>query len=190
MEAISQYVTLFAPRALPPSENTTILIPAAGKGANASTDIGYFGSGIYFTNSARYAAMYADGHLLLSWVSMREPYPVVNDAPHPNKGSDMKKLAGQGHYQNYNAHYIPVASIKPHKPDCMEYYPCYQNQVPAWDEFVVFDKSQALPRFWIELGVDTPQHPLMNPFAAAVSVAQTLPAVQKKIEPVQPAVCS
>jgi hypothetical protein len=161
---------------------------AAGKGANTSTDIGYFGSGIYFSNSAQYAAMYADGHLLLSWVSMREPYPVVNDAPHPNQGSDMKKLAGQGHYQNYNAHYIPVASIKPHKPDCMEYYPCHGNQVPAWDEFVVFDKSQALPRFWIELGVDTPGHPLMNPFAAAVSVAQTVPAVQKKAAPAQPAV--
>ena len=54
----------------------------------------------------------------------------------------MKKLAGQEHYQNYNAHYIPVASIKPHEPDCMEYYPCYQNQVPAWDEFVVFQKAK------------------------------------------------
>lgn len=164
---------------------------SVGQGANASTDIGYFGSGIYFTNSAHYATMYASGHLLLSWVSMREPYPVVNDVPHPNQGSDMKKLKGHGHYQNYNAHYIPVASIKPNKPDCMEYYPCYGNQVPAWDEFVVFDKSQALPRFWIELGVDTPQHPLPNPFIAApqqLVVAPVKPAVVQAVPNAQAAV--
>ncbi len=159
---------------------------AAQQGANASTDIGYFGSGIYFTNSAHYAAMYGSGHLLLSWVSMREPYPVVNDVPHPAKGSDMKKLAGQGHYQNYNAHYIPVASTKPNDSKCMEYYPCYQNQVPAWDEFVVFNNNQTVPRFWIELGLDSPQHPLPNPFIAAP--VQSTAAVQKKTEPVKPAV--
>ena len=39
-----------------------------------NTDIGYFGNGIYFTTSARYAAdIYSrkDGSLFLSWVSMR-----------------------------------------------------------------------------------------------------------------------
>lgn len=51
---------------------------SAHRGNNTSTDKGYFGSGIYFTNSARYAAIFSNGRLLLSWVSMREPYPVVN----------------------------------------------------------------------------------------------------------------
>jgi hypothetical protein len=129
----------------------------ATKGGNKSTDKGYFGSGIYFTNSAQYATMYSsEGHLLLSWVSMREPYPVVNDKPHPQKGSDMIKLGGKQHYQNYNAHYIPVASIRPQDPKCLEYYPCYKDHPPAWDEFVVFYPSQTLPRFWIELGLDFP----------------------------------
>jgi len=85
-----------------------------------STDSGFYGSGIYFTNSAHYASMYSkqDGYLLLSWVSMREPYPVVSDIPHSeydkNKfGKDMTKLMERGdHYENYNTHYIPVASIK------------------------------------------------------------------------------
>lgn len=36
----------------------------------------------------------------------------------------------------------------------MEYYPCYQNQKPAWHEIVVFQKSQALPCFIIELSED------------------------------------
>jgi hypothetical protein len=175
---------------------------AAGQGDNNSTDIGYFGSGIYFTDSARYAAMYANGHLLLSWVSMREPYPVVNDIPHPSQGSDMKKLKGHGHYQNYNAHYIPVASIKPLKPDCMEYYPCHGNQIPAWDEIVVFDNKQTLPRFWIELGLDAPAHPFASPYAmpvsvnpapanakpAAVKMTAAVPASAPKTAPVQSAV--
>jgi TPR repeat protein len=130
----------------------------ATKGGTKSTDKGYFGSGIYFTNSARYATMYSSGgHLLLAWVSMREPYPVVNDKPHPQKGSDMLKLEGRMHYQNYNAHFIPVASIRPQDPKCLEYYPCFKDQQPAWDEFVVFYPAQALPRFWVELGTDFPK---------------------------------
>ncbi|MBS0649281.1 MAG: hypothetical protein JSS10_08680 [Verrucomicrobia bacterium] len=130
----------------------------ATKGGTKSTDKGYFGAGIYFTNSAQYATMYSSGgHLLLVWVSMREPYPVVNDKTHPQKGSDMLKLEGRMHYQNYNAHFIPVVSIRPHDPKCIEYYPCYKDQQPAWDEFVVFEKAQALPRFWIELGTDFPK---------------------------------
>jgi tetratricopeptide (TPR) repeat protein/ankyrin repeat protein len=128
----------------------------AEAGPASSTDYGYFGSGIYFTNSASYASLYSSGHLLLSWVSMREPYPVINDVPTPQKGTDMNMLAGKGAYQNYNAHYIPVVSLKPENPRCMKYYPCYQGQQPAWDEFVVFQRPQTLTRFWVELSIDTP----------------------------------
>jgi hypothetical protein len=131
---------------------------SASKGNTHSTDKGYFGSGIYFTNSAQYASKYSlQGCLILAWVSMREPYPVVNDKPHPEEGSDMKKLKGQKHYQSYNAHFIPVASIRPQDSQCLVYYPCYKDQPPAWDEFVVFEKAQTLPRFWIEIGVDFPK---------------------------------
>jgi hypothetical protein len=154
-----------------------------------STDIGYFGSGIYFTNSASYATMYGSDHLILAWVSMREPYPVVNNIPHPNKGADMKKLQGQGHYQNYNAHYIPVASINPNSPSCMEYYPCYNNQPPAWDELVVFQKNQTLARLWVELVFDglLPSGPKPKP---PVNIPQiVLPSIQQPpSNPVNPPV--
>lgn len=131
----------------------------ATAGSQASTDIGFFGSGIYFTNSPHYASMYHSGSLLLSWISMREPYPVVNDVSIPKKGSDMIKLQGKGAYQNYNAHYIPVTSTDPSSPDNMIYHPCHYTEQPAWDEYVVFEKSQALPRFIVELGVDLPVAP-------------------------------
>lgn len=142
----------------------------AKAGSTASTDIGYFGSGIYFTNSAHYASMYHSGSLLLSWVSMREPYPVVNDVPIPKKGSDMLKLQGKHAYQTYNAHYIPVTSIDPKEPENMVYHPCYQTEQPAWDEYIVFEKSQALPRFIVELGVDLP----VAPSSAAVATVEAL----------------
>ncbi|MGZ6330812.1 MAG: SH3 domain-containing protein, partial [Parachlamydiaceae bacterium] len=123
-----------------------------------NTDIGYFGSGIYFTNSARYAAdIYSDGNLILAYVSMRKPYPVVADCSYPAKPRDMKKLGGLGAYENYNAHYIPVISIDPTNQKCAVYYPCALNQSPALDEFVVFQKSQALARFWLELDIDLPK---------------------------------
>ncbi len=130
----------------------------AKKGDSTITDAGYFGSGIYFTSSARYAVMYSrQGYLLLSWVFMREPYPVVSDKPPPVKCSDMEKLEGKEHYQNYNAHFIPVVPIRPNDPECMDFAPCYRDQSPVWDEVVVFEKAQALPRFCLELVADCPR---------------------------------
>jgi hypothetical protein len=133
-----------------------------GTRTTQNTDIGFFGSGTYFTTSAKYAAStYSDGNLLLAWVSMREPYPVVADqlCSPPNKPSDMKKLAGLGAYQNYNAHYIPVVSVNPSDENCTIYYPSTANQEPAWDEIVVFQPSQALPLFWVKLQPDLLKSP-------------------------------
>ncbi|MBA3238894.1 MAG: hypothetical protein H0T62_11195 [Parachlamydiaceae bacterium] len=128
--------------------------PNAKKGPMGSTDPGYFGSGMYFTTSAQYASMYSNGHMLLAFVAMNEPYPVVSDVPHPKKCSDMKMLESGGAYQTYNTHYIPVANIEPNSPYCMEYYPCISGQKAAWDEIVVFQETQTLPRYWVELEAD------------------------------------
>ena len=130
--------------------------PDAKSGSFKNTDPGYFGSGIYFTNSAKYATMYSGKALLLAWVAMREPFPVINDVPHPKKGKDMMMLEGKPAYQTYTAHYIPVAPIGK-SLDCVDYYPCYQTQPPDCDELVIFQKAHALPRFWIELAVDFPK---------------------------------
>lgn len=135
----------------------------AKSGTFKNTDPGYFGSGIYFTNSAKYASIYNSGTLLLAWVSMREPFPIINNAPHPKKGKDMGLLEGGPAYQSYNAHYIPVAPISS-SVKCTQYYPCYQNQAPACDEIVVFQKAQTLPRFWIELAPDLTTTPSIVPF--------------------------
>jgi hypothetical protein len=127
------------------------------QGKDLSTNEGYFGNGIYFTSSAKYASdMCSDGqNLLLAWVSMREPYPVVNDKPHPHQGSDMTMLKGRGAFENYNAHYIPVAPINSHDPTSAVYYPCYQ-ETPVCDEVVVFNSQQTVLRYWVVMQVALP----------------------------------
>jgi len=149
-----------------------------------STDIGYFGSGIYFTNNAQYATMYSankvGGTILLAWVAMREPFPVVSDQPVPREGSDMTMLKGKGAYKNYNAHYIPVTSTDPSDPENMQYHPCHRSEQPAWDEYVVFHSSQTLARFQIELGVDFPASP--SPAVAAGPIKSVENLLDKILE--------
>ena len=75
----------------------------------------------------------------------------------------MKDIKGKGAYKAYNAHYIPVTSINPSDPYETIYYPAKENETPHCDEFVVFHKSQTLPRFWIELEVELPYVPSDSP---------------------------
>ena len=153
----------------------------------SSTDRGYFGSGIYFTDSAHYASTYSPTHLVLAWAIMRSPYPVYNDVPFTgnkdtSKGSDMKKLEGMEHFQNYNAHFIPVASINPSNPECVKYYPCYKNEPPAWDELVVFETAQTIATMVIELGPDGPIAPLSQPYTSNDAYAACEQGDQSQIQ--------
>ena len=129
-----------------------------------STDVGFFGSGIYFTNSARYATdSYSSGHLLLAWVSMRSPYPVIGEEEAPGSPLDAEKLQGGPAFENYDAHYIPVVTANPSDPMCKVYLPGRKDQIPTWDEVVVFHSNQTLPRFYVEL---TPTLPAPVPMPA------------------------
>ena len=102
---------------------------------------------------------YSDGeNLLLGWVSLRKPFPVISDTSDPRECSDMKRLKGQGAYHKYNAHYVPVIP-DPQNPNSPNYYPCSVTHQPTWDEIVVFQQSQTLVRFWIVLQVDL-THPV------------------------------
>ena len=74
---------------------------------------------------------------------------------HPKKGRDMKILEGKGAYQNYNAHYIPVVSINPQNPKMHELLSLPSKPTAAWDEIVVFQRAQTLPRFWVKITKDT-----------------------------------
>ncbi len=150
-----------------------------------STDVGFFGSGIYFTNSARYAAdLYSLGHLLLAWVSMRSPYPVI-EQDDPDSPSDREKLERGPAFENYDAHYIPViipviAGV-PSNPMCPTYVPCRKDQIPMWDETVVFHSNQTLPRFYVELMITLPKTPV-SPVAMLTQLLDALQDLSAKPE--------
>ena len=108
-------------------------------------------NGIYFTNSARYASdVYNEENLFLVWVSMKEPFPIVGDSK-----TDIETFKET--YKDYNAYYVPVKSINYSDNDanlCSS-----AEEKPHCDEFVVFYKSQTLPRFYVELEVELPYVP-------------------------------
>ena len=87
----------------------------------------------------------------------------------------MKKLEGNSHYQNYNAHYIPVISIDPTNKKCKIYYPCTSEQEPSLDEIVVFYPLQTLARFWVELEVTL----LKSPFRFIETIGEFLNEILK-----------
>ena len=66
----------------------------------------------------------------------------------------MQSIKGKGAYKDYNAHYIPVTSVNPSDTYEAIYYPTKKNETTHCDQFVVFHKSQTLPRFWVELEVE------------------------------------
>ena len=97
-------------------------------GGGAATDDGFFGSGIYFTPEAEYAAFYAGGQkdlvpgklytLLLCAVAVANPYPLTWAVDY-NEGSkmsnfDFRNLSGppssKGLKREYDAHLMRVAS--------------------------------------------------------------------------------
>lgn len=113
------------------------------------TDSGFFGSGIYLTNSAKYAAKYGEV-LIFAFASMREPYPVISDTPIPIKPKDMEEFKGKSLRTNYDAHFIPIQSISPNDPEEMKYHPCQIDDIPEFEEIVVKESSQVYPVFSIK----------------------------------------
>lgn len=78
--------------------------------------------------SAGYGATYAksDGCLLVSWVLMGQPYPVIE-----------QPLQLKGRVAPFDSHYVIVDQRG---------YPCNRDTRLKYDEIVVFSKSQVLPR--------------------------------------------
>ena len=116
----------------------------AGYANLASTDLGFFGKGLYFSHEACYASqVYSQGALVLNWVSSYSAYPVIR--------SDMEALSGKANYRNYDAHFVPVVPQDPTNPQETTYYPTVPGQAHQYTEMVVFQASQCLPRYLVTL---------------------------------------
>jgi len=113
----------------------------------ASTDAGFFGKGLYATPDAEYAyQIYSKGALLVNWMAVFSPYPVI--------AKDEEELAEMGNFGNYDAHFVPVYSEN--HPHTTSYHACEQNQVAQYSELVVFESSQMLPYYIVELQPNMP----------------------------------
>eukprot|EP00727_Mastigamoeba_balamuthi_P014049 m51a1_g9267 hypothetical protein (774) ;mRNA; r:76070-78900 len=115
----------------------------------ATTDVGYFGKGLYTSVEAiyahdAYAAHTPGGVLLLCWVSFFSAYPVL--------AKDMAKLTGKGRLGNHDAHFVPVV---PEGPGDVRkqtvFFPCSDVRDAVYHEMVVFEASQMLPRYIVRL---------------------------------------
>lgn len=96
------------------------------------TDGGFFGKGIYLTQAPSYGADYCkkDNSLLLSWALLGIPYPVIEDA-----------LVLRTKVERYDSHFVIIDKRwkRPCKPA--------DAKMGTYDEIVLFDKRQALPRY-------------------------------------------
>jgi len=109
----------------------------------ATTDVGFFGKGIYGSYEAKYAyQVYCQGSLLINWVSYYSAYPVID--------GDLAKLAGGANYGNFDAHFAPVRP-RTSQLDEKNYDPCHNLSEAVYHEMVVFDPSQCLPRYLVTL---------------------------------------
>jgi len=118
------------------------------------TDDGYFGNGIYFTQFLSYSDKYMQLNeqkgkikrgmpFILSWVIMGKVYPVVERTDSPNT------LLGTPCKPGYDSHYVLVKNTDPSQLG-LDYQPCNpEDSVPDYDEVVVFDKDQVLPRYLV-----------------------------------------
>jgi hypothetical protein len=131
------------------------LSTSVGSGGFLSSE---YGSGIYFSNSSRHAAIQcSDNYLILCFVCLREPFPVVVCSSNGVKTTqDSSMLKGKGSFQTYNAHYIPrVGTIGDGNSDLTRSSSSpispIANRNDNTDEFVVFQSAQVLPAYVVVL---------------------------------------
>jgi len=117
-----------------------------GFGITSTLDVGYYGKGIYFTSSHRYASKFArkedSGQVfLISCVTPGNPFPVTE---HPFNSPD--SYMGKPCRTGYQSHYTLV-----NKDISQDGYPVLGkvDVKETADELVIFEYSQALPLFVI-----------------------------------------
>ncbi|CAF1174714.1 unnamed protein product, partial [Didymodactylos carnosus] len=104
-----------------------------GSAANGVKDEDWFGKGIYFTSSAKYASTYGGPGecIILCYVLILNPLPIIDDdVPQYSNPKDSLFYA-LGNCENYHCHYIPKAVCN--------------DENGFHDELVVFQEAYILP---------------------------------------------
>ncbi|CAF0856478.1 unnamed protein product [Adineta steineri] len=134
--------------------NKQLLPQLLGEGfaSLGQVDDGWFGKGMYFSSSAEYASRYCpqneDACLLMCYVLVLNPFPVIyDDAPEDVKPHKFR-FYGRGNHRAYQCHYIPVSGEK----STMDFRPPLEGVDHAdYDELVVFESANILPQIVVHL---------------------------------------
>jgi len=133
------------------SENAAFRIIKNGFGTVASLDDGFYGRGMYFTSSFKYASSYAQitphGKVFLIALTVPgNPYPateppfVADEKAPEGKSLNTFGLLGQACKAGYQSHYLEATQSGQPAMDVVEGF---------GDELVVFEGSQTLPLFLV-----------------------------------------
>ncbi|CAF1108879.1 unnamed protein product [Rotaria sordida] len=123
-----------------------------GFAALSKLDKGWYGTAMYLTSSAEYAAKYTDygGCLIMCYVVLLNPFPVITDDAPLNVSSSNFRFYGRGNYSNYQCHYIPVAPVN--KDTHWNFRPPPNGVEDAtYDELAVFQQADILPQVVVHL---------------------------------------
>ncbi|CAF0857285.1 unnamed protein product [Adineta steineri] len=126
-----------------------------GFAALGQLDDGWFGKGMYFSSSAEYASRYCPKNenacLLMCYVLILNPFPVIHDDAPEDVKSDKFRFYGRGNHRTYQCHYIPVAPASDRK-STMDFRPPLEGTDHAdYDELVVFQSAHILPQIIVHL---------------------------------------
>lgn len=109
---------------------------------------GFYGRGIYFTSHIPYAASYSKQDteyiFIISFIIPGNVFPVVED---PNGEESLK---GKPNKVGYQSHYVSVNK---------EGFPPEDPKKAEYDEFVIFQESQVLPRYVVYATFDKEVEP-------------------------------
>lgn len=123
--------------------------------ALAKLDDGWFGKGIYFTSSAKYAATYAgsEGCLIMCYVILLNPFPVISDDAPPRASSDEFRFYGRDAHENYQCHYVPEMPMEGGTDDDFR-PPPGGVQEAEFDGIVIFQQTDILHQVIVHLRLE------------------------------------
>ena len=99
---------------------------------------------------------------------------------HYQQAKSVAKIYGKGNLGNYDAHYVLVAPKDPNNLDEKMYFPIKNRQNPTYDEIVVFQSNQILPRYVVTLGPDEVNIKRLTVVHTFFELQQALKSFQEK----------
>eukprot|EP01116_Phalansterium_solitarium_P013586 TRINITY_DN3097_c2_g1_i1.p1 TRINITY_DN3097_c2_g1~~TRINITY_DN3097_c2_g1_i1.p1 ORF type:complete len:744 (+),score=135.07 TRINITY_DN3097_c2_g1_i1:205-2436(+) len=141
----------------------------------AQTDAGYFGKGLYASQHGRYSAECYGLNLVLGWAVVGNTYPCVED-PMAKDGSALLGLAQKS---GHDSHYAVVRPLDWSAPGCKVFVPCKPgefNKARVYDEVVLFEESQLVPRYVAIVKLDASPKATLTPVSTPVQQLPPTPA--------------